>query len=560
MNEVIYLEPDEEITSVIDKLKTIEGAHSVYLVIPKGAGLLQSVVNLKILKREAESLKLEIGLVTLDIIGRNLASQVGLTVYDSIDSSKPIIEPPKEKPNLNDVIEIDLSEKKPINPPPGVRVNYYQQEDRNQPDNNKNNSEMFSREAIDIGPKTHIAASPISVSNYQPPQTIKPRPPKKWIAKLFFCLAIMVIGLVLIFIYYPKATIDLTIQAEPISEQIEIIVNSNDFNNSAGNTSISGKVIASENELEKEFRTTGKKNVGEKAKGEVTISNEGGTQQILVAQTQLESKLGLLFITTSEVTIPAATASVDPQGNVVKKSGTVKVLVEAKEPGEDYNIDTSDFTIANKPTLQASNSSSFSGGITRQITIVSQDDLDLAKTDLENQLKDTNKTSLIEQSNKDGLSIIESSIANEDKDFIVDKKSGEETEKFIAKLTLRSKSMAFSEDDYRKAVVAVLGDKIPQDKELVLSTDDAIEQGAFTNDFSNGTMKIEGKVQTKLAPKIDYDQIKRSIAGKSILSAENLLRNNGAFSDSKITIHPSWWLKKIPGRIQSIQINKKYSY
>src|SRR3990167_6552833 len=107
MDEVIYLESDEEITSVIDKLKGSK-APRVALVVPRGATLLQSVVNLKLLSKEAAILAKEISLVTSDKIGRNLAAQVGLTVYDSIRDKRPVFQPPALEPRSEEVIEIDL--------------------------------------------------------------------------------------------------------------------------------------------------------------------------------------------------------------------------------------------------------------------------------------------------------------------------------------------------------------------------------------------------------------------------------------------------------------------
>ena len=55
-HQTIYLESDEEITSVVDRLRKSE-AKEIILVIPKGTALLQSIVNLKLLKKEAEKLK-----------------------------------------------------------------------------------------------------------------------------------------------------------------------------------------------------------------------------------------------------------------------------------------------------------------------------------------------------------------------------------------------------------------------------------------------------------------------------------------------------------------------
>lgn len=555
MNEVIYLEPDEEITSVIDKLKTLNGVHSVHLVVPKRASILQSVVNLKILKKEAESLKLELSLVTSDRIGRNLASQVGLTVYDSIDSPRPIIEPARERPNLNDVIEIDLSEKKPIKPPPGVKVNYYQ-ENKNQ----LQRSQLPDKENFQEGPKTHISASPMSAENYNPPVASKPKKPIKFWKKLIIPLIIIITGLILIYIYYPKATIDLTVRAEPIEEQIEITVNSNINKISEDNKNVPGEILTIENKTEKEFSATGKKDVGEKAHGEVTISNGGGTNQDLSTGAKLETSSGLVFTTTSNVTVSAATASVNPDGSISKKSGTSNINVEASEPGEKYNIGSSDFTVINKPTLSARNSSSFSGGLTKEITIVSQENIDESRKNLAAELQQSNQANLVEQGNRKNLNFIEEATVSECSNFYSNKKTGEEVEKFSTSLTCNSKIMAFSEDNYRAAVVSVLGNKIPSDKELVLSTDDAIEQGQFSTDFAAGTMKIEGRVKTKLAPKIDYDVLKRSLVGQGEITAENMLRENPAFSTSKINIQPSWWPKKLPRRMQSIIINKQYSY
>jgi len=93
LDKVIYLDPDEEITSVLDKIKSAKES-GLILVVPKGATLLQSLVNLKLLSKRALDLKKEIALVTSDKIGRNLASLVGFSVYSDIKDKAKI--KPKE--------------------------------------------------------------------------------------------------------------------------------------------------------------------------------------------------------------------------------------------------------------------------------------------------------------------------------------------------------------------------------------------------------------------------------------------------------------------------------
>src|SRR3990167_8114150 len=127
MNEIIYLEPDEEITSVIDKLKVLNpSVKTVSLVIPKGAAILQSVVNLKLLKKQGEVLEKDLSIVTSDRIGRNLASQAGFSVFDNINADKPVFEPVRPQPKTEEIIELDLTGKQEENSQPkGISVHRY---------------------------------------------------------------------------------------------------------------------------------------------------------------------------------------------------------------------------------------------------------------------------------------------------------------------------------------------------------------------------------------------------------------------------------------------------
>ena len=53
MHKTIYIDVDEEITSIVDRIKS-EEASNIVLVVPKNAMLTQGVINLKLLKKEIE--------------------------------------------------------------------------------------------------------------------------------------------------------------------------------------------------------------------------------------------------------------------------------------------------------------------------------------------------------------------------------------------------------------------------------------------------------------------------------------------------------------------------
>jgi hypothetical protein len=82
MTQVVHLEVDDDITTVQARLKRAK-ASRVLLVVPPGCQAFHSLLDLKLLQRYAESLALEVALVTRSTKTRVLARQVGFSVFIS---------------------------------------------------------------------------------------------------------------------------------------------------------------------------------------------------------------------------------------------------------------------------------------------------------------------------------------------------------------------------------------------------------------------------------------------------------------------------------------------
>jgi hypothetical protein len=87
--DTIYIDVDDEITSIIDKVQNAQEG-LVALVLPKRAAMLQSSVNMKLLKRAAEKSKKNLVLITTEIGLLPLASSVGIYVAKSLQSKPEI--------------------------------------------------------------------------------------------------------------------------------------------------------------------------------------------------------------------------------------------------------------------------------------------------------------------------------------------------------------------------------------------------------------------------------------------------------------------------------------
>lgn len=81
MHKTIYIDVEDEITGIIDRIRS-EGATDIFLVVPKNAMLVQGMLNLKILKKEAVKMGKNVMLVTNDKFARKVIERAGLETVD----------------------------------------------------------------------------------------------------------------------------------------------------------------------------------------------------------------------------------------------------------------------------------------------------------------------------------------------------------------------------------------------------------------------------------------------------------------------------------------------
>jgi hypothetical protein len=103
MNKVFYLEADEEITKVIGRIRNCKEDAAV-LVIPRGGTIGQSIINLKILRRNAFEHGKGIALVTNDSVTNNLSDQLGISVFSKVSEA--------EKANLAEAVVAEKAKPK----------------------------------------------------------------------------------------------------------------------------------------------------------------------------------------------------------------------------------------------------------------------------------------------------------------------------------------------------------------------------------------------------------------------------------------------------------------
>ena len=603
MNEIIYLEPDEDITGVIARVKKIETA-AVSLVIPRGGSIAQSVVNLKLLKREIEKMGKMVSLITKDKISKNLASQVGVTVYSSAQEAKSF------KPGEMESEPEQASEKPENVSASGIRINQYSREiaDEAQAATGSGAAEVKNMEAeAEIETSSAVLAETEAISNTMHTRELPPivededeidqrveqeraslahaRPieratiehhdkdidgkkalPKKNISSrrkpaiiiISFLLAILLLATVVV---YPSAIAKVTLATSDIDISQEILADKNLEAVNLENMAIPAKEYIQEGKGEKTFDTTGKKDVGTKASGEITFYNDYDPSNSisLPSGTQLTAS-GKVFVLDAAITIPTATIiSLYP---LKTTPGQVKGLVTARENGDSYNIAASTFSInsfsgTKKEKVYGQSTVALTGGTTKEIRVVSDEDLANAKKSISDELAAAAKEALLKSAETDQMKLIASSIATTEGELSSTKLSGEESDNFAVKFSVKLTELAFNETSLRECAIKKIEAGLKSNEMLVNPNGTDITYDVLSVDNVKGTAKFSSKFIGKIGNKVEVSSIQDILVRAKYGSAESKIKAISGVKEAQISIKPGFW-PLLPFLKQRISVSFDY--
>jgi hypothetical protein len=197
----------------------------------------------------------------------------------------------------------------------------------------------------------------------------------KIVALTFLVITLILFGVV-VFMSSKRATITITTKAEPIEVRGNVGIN-----DSSEAVHVSGSVATTTVSVSRLFQPTGSRKEDGVATGIITIHNNTGADQPLVATTRFINEDNVLFRLKERVTAPA--------------NGTVDAEVYADEEGPQGEIGPSRFTIpglslAKQEDIYGVSDVAMTGG-TRTIGILSSADIEKAEVALRDELLEEGK-------------------------------------------------------------------------------------------------------------------------------------------------------------------------
>jgi len=325
---------------------------------------------------------------------------------------------------------------------------------------------------------------------------------------------ILLLVIALLFWTLPHATILIREIPKPVDASDTITIDPSATTVDAQNKIIPGKKEEQSVSGEKTIPVNGKKNIGDPAKGVVTIYNKS-LDELTLKKGVILSTGGLQFTLDADSDIASASENI---GSLT--FGKTTANVTAVVIGTQGNLPAgNDFTIADTSTsvAQAHNDESFAGGTSKQITVVAKSDYDaLVKAesaDLVGQAQQQLSASI-----GGNEKLIDGTVTTNVTQKTFNQQIDQQATQLTGKLTITVSGIAYNEADIQAYLTSGLGDKVPSGYVI-----DEHKTGITVSDVvvkKNGTITAKVAMHAVALPTIDTAAVKNAVAGKSLTSAQ----------------------------------------
>lgn len=510
--DVIYLESDSEITEAIDKLKA-SSSDEVRIAVPARSTMLQSAINLKLLKKAATTAHKKLVVVSGDKATVSMAAGLGILIAKNVkaESSVPIASNlPLEGKNEPVVIDQSDFEDSASSYPEGSH-------------NSSGSSNKSSFEKKHISLKDTNKKSKRSQRDNVDKSKRNPNEPKvpnfmglnKKIAVFVGILAGIVL-LVLAYIFLPTAKVILNTKAQKTPINVQFTLDAGTKRSDPEAAIVAADQITTTKDLSAQYTASGKKDIGTKASGTITISNCSNSDDFTIPAGTSLSSSGQKFTLNASAAVPGAKFS---NGNC-SKAGTASGSITATANGDSYNISNGTFSISGYDS-KVTGSGSTTGGSSKVVTVVTQGDIDKAKNEMIANATEGAKQELSKKGN-DNQKVFADTFSSEVSNISATSPEGSESSGGTVSARVKYSELAAAKSDIDKVFEVQLKTQVPANNQLYQTgSSDAI----YTVAKSTGdSAQMQAVGNAFYGQTIDTEAVSKEVSGKSKKSAADVVQ------------------------------------
>ncbi|HSX06548.1 MAG TPA: hypothetical protein VLG92_02415 [Candidatus Saccharimonadia bacterium] len=546
--ETIYVDVDDEITAIIDKVQAAKGK-VIALVLPKRAPVLQSIVNMKLLKRTAETAEKNLVLVTTENGLMPLAGAVGLHVA-STPTSKPSV--PNAPTLPGDEIE-ETEESLKI-------VDGNTDEDNGDFDANAAASKSIGElatagaasqmdeddidESIDMADDGDEPTSDTAERLLKPKKDKKLKVPnfdsfRKKIALGVLGLVVLVVAWIYAFMVMPKAAIAIHTDSSTVTTNLNLTLDTTAKALDTSNDIVPATQQSQPKTSTQQVPATGQQNNGAKATGSVTMSAGSCSSDVpssVSAGTSLSTN-GHTYVLGSSVSF-TPTVSHGKCTFVGAGDSGANIPITALKGGADFNVSSASFAVTARSDVTTSGSAS--GGTDNITKIVTQSDIDAATAKITSGDSDGVKAQLISNIQSKGLIPIPTSFQTGAPQVTTSAKAGDAADNVTVTAITTYTMYAVQKSDIRKLVDTNVNSQIDKGKQVIL--DDGIANATFTEANAPGdtSAAVSMEVKSVAGPELNLTEIKKQLIGKKSGDIKSYLKQTPGVTSVDVKYSPFW--------------------
>ncbi len=580
--DVIYVDVDDEITGIIDKVSNSQ-SKIVALVLPKRATVFQSIVNMKLLKKRADTAKKQPVLITSETALLPMAGSVGLYVAKTLQSKPEIpsshaaataaaaagaagiaIHRDGEDEESENEFDAQEAADKPVGDLAGESDSVNSIDDTPEDTIELDNSDTPSKDAgKDVAAVAAAGAAGKSGAKAKKGKNKHLKVPN--FNKFRMKLALIILGVILLIVGWivannvlPKAEVTVTTDTSNVNSNLTPTLDTTATTVDVDKQIVPAKVVTITKNYTGQASASGKKNNGDKATGSVSLTTQAcapnlGTPDDLPAGSGMSAN-GLTFISSENAKFHFAGFS----GGSCANYNSDNVSVTAENGGTNYNLGAgTTFTVAGRSNISGSGQTD--GGTDQIVTVIQQSDIDSAKKQAEQGVdKNALKSQLQQQLQDQGQYAITDTFVIQKPQVSVSAKAGDQVSTVAYTENATYTMFGAQKSDLDKLIEASVKDQIDTSKQSI--QDDGLNnaQVAMPNPGTTTKVQVEMQVTTVIGPHIDENELKKSIAGSKAGEARSVIKGYPGVNDVSVHLSP-FWVETVPKNPDKIVIVYKKS-
>lgn len=553
--DTIYIDIDDEITGIIDKLKGTKG-NLVALVLPKRATVFQSIVNMKLLKRAAEAEKKNIVLITSEAALLPLAGIAGVHVAKSL-TSKPEI--PLAPSAFDDSVDSINEEGNAIETPPDPKKSVG--ELATAPVVGADGVETLKLADDELPADKDDAAKKAAPKTFEPPKKKKNKKlkvPNFERFRLILILGVVVLILLIAgFIFanasLAKATIDIKTNANNVDANVTLNLSTTADSASSSNGTIPAKLVSQVKTLTAQEVTTGQKNEGATAQGSMTVSGGScsATAPATIPTGTGFSSNGLTYLTQDTITFEPVLTSHGGQCTFqgMNSNGGTSIPITAQSPGASSNTSGTPFTDPGNSSVAGTGSAT--GGSDNIVQTVNQNDINNAKA----KISSTNSyaQTLANQLQQEGYYPIKATYSSGTPVVTQSANVGAVANSVTVTEVITYTMFGAYQTDIDNLIGVNVDGQINTSKQSI--TDYGLDNATFTvNSQTSTSAQIALSTVAIAGPSLNISSIQQQVKGQKSGEIQTQLQTNPNVTGVTVKLSP-FWVTTVPKNTSRITVN-----